>query len=58
MAEERSFGDVAIEKFEILTAAEHGRTHLRFCEEKWFKEPSYVTWQIKPLLLVFGPADP
>ncbi len=33
----------------------HGRTHLRFCEENWFKEPSYVTWQGKPLLLVFGP---
>ena len=36
-------------------ALEHGKTHLRFCEENWFKEPSYVTWQGKPLLLVFGP---
>ena len=34
---------------------EHGRTHLRFCEENWFREPSYVNWQGKPLLLVFGP---
>ncbi len=34
---------------------EHGRTHLRSCEGNWFKEPSYVTWQGKPLLLVFGP---
>ena len=36
-------------------AVEHGKAHLRFCEENWFKEPSYVTWQGKPLLLVFGP---
>lgn len=34
---------------------EHGSTHLRFCEENWFKQPSYVTLQDKPLLLVFGP---
>lgn len=34
---------------------EHGKIHLEFCEENWFKQPSYVTWQGKPLLLVFGP---
>ena len=36
-------------------AVVHARMHLRFCEERWFNEPSYVTWQGKPLLLVFGP---
>ena len=34
---------------------EHGKVHLRSCEENWFKEPAYVTLQGKPLLLVFGP---
>jgi hypothetical protein len=34
---------------------EHARTHLRFCDENWFKERWYVTWQGEPLLLVFGP---
>jgi hypothetical protein len=34
---------------------EHGRTHLLFCQENWFERPSYVTWEGKPLLLVFGP---
>jgi hypothetical protein len=48
----------AIAERKKLTPAqviEHGRTHLRFCEENWFKRPSYVTWQGNPLLLVFGP---
>jgi hypothetical protein len=36
-------------------ALEHGRRHLRSCEESWFKEPGYVTLQGRPLLLVFGP---
>ncbi len=36
-------------------AVEHGKSHLRFCQEKWFKEPAYLTWQGKPLLMVFGP---
>jgi hypothetical protein len=36
-------------------AVEHGRGHLRFCEDHWFEEPAYVTLGGKPLLLVFGP---
>ena len=36
-------------------AVEHGKTHLRFCEENWFKEPAYVSLEGKPLLMVFGP---
>jgi hypothetical protein len=36
-------------------AVEHARTHLRYCEENWFSRPQYVTWEGKPLLLVFGP---
>jgi hypothetical protein len=48
----------AIAERKKLTPAqvvEHGRSHLLFCEENWFKQPSYVTWQGKPVLLVFGP---
>jgi hypothetical protein len=37
-------------------AVEHGREHLRFLDEDWFARPGYLTWQGKPLLLVFGPA--
>lgn len=36
-------------------AVEHGKTHLRFCEQNWFGKPTYATWEGKPLLLVFGP---
>lgn len=36
-------------------AVTHARSHLRFCEDHWFKEPSYLKWEGKPLLLVFGP---
>jgi hypothetical protein len=36
-------------------ALDHGKDHLRYCEQNWFKESSYVTWDGKPLLLVFGP---
>ena len=36
-------------------AVEHGKAHLRFCEENWFRDPAYVTLEGKPLLMVFGP---
>lgn len=36
-------------------AVEHGKAHLRYCEENWFHDPSYVTREGKPLLLAFGP---
>jgi Glycosyl hydrolase family 99/Glycosyltransferase WbsX len=42
-------------KWTPAQALEHGKTHLRFCEENWFKEPSYVTLEGRPLLMVFGP---
>jgi hypothetical protein len=42
-------------KWTPAQAVEHGETHLRFCEEKWFEEPAYVTLQGRPLLMVFGP---
>ncbi len=41
-----------------LTAAqavEQGKKDLRFCADHWFKAPNYVTWEGKPLVLVFGP---
>jgi hypothetical protein len=34
---------------------EHARAHVRFCAEHWFNDPLYLTWNGKPLLLVFGP---
>jgi Glycosyl hydrolase family 99 len=43
------------DKLTPAQAVEHAQTHLRFCEEHWFNQPTYVTWQGKPLLLVFGP---
>ena len=36
-------------------ATAHAATHLRFCQEHWFRDPAYVQWEGKPLLLVFGP---
>ena len=42
-------------KWTPAQATGHARSHLRFCEDQWFKEPSYVTHEGKPLLLVFGP---
>jgi hypothetical protein len=36
-------------------AVEHGRAHLRFCEERWFGDPSYVRLEGRPLLMVVGP---
>ena len=36
-------------------AVERGRAHLRFCEANWFGRPGYVSWEGKPLLMVFGP---
>ncbi len=36
-------------------AVEHGKAHLTFCEEIWFREPAYVRLEGKPLLMVFGP---
>ena len=36
-------------------AVEHGKAHLRSCEDDWFKEPAYVMLEDRPLLMVFGP---
>ena len=43
------------DKLTPAQAVEHGKTHLRFCERTGSSEPSYVTLEGKPLLLVFGP---
>lgn len=43
------------EKLTPAQAVEHARTHLRFCDEKWFGAPAYLRLDGKPLLLVFGP---
>lgn len=36
-------------------ALARGEAHLRFCQEHWFHDPAYVSWDGKPLLMVFGP---
>ena len=36
-------------------AVDHARTHLQFAARAWFADPAYLTWQGKPLLMVFGP---
>lgn len=36
-------------------AVMQARTDLRFCADNWFKDPTYVRWEGKPLFLVFGP---
>ena len=43
------------DKLSPEAAVEHATTHLRFAENHWFRDPAYVTWDGKPLLLVFGP---
>ena len=42
-------------KWTPAQAVEHGKIHLRLCEQNWFKEPAYVRVEGKPLLMVFGP---
>ena len=36
-------------------ATERAATHLRFAADHWFADQSYVQWDGKPLLMVFGP---
>jgi hypothetical protein len=33
----------------------HARIHLQYCDDHWFRDPLYLTWQSKPVLLSFGP---
>jgi hypothetical protein len=42
-------------KWTPAQAVEHGKIHMRFCEENWFLDPGYVMMGGKPLLMVFGP---
>jgi hypothetical protein len=42
-------------KWTPAQAVEHGKAHLESCEERWFRDPAYVTLEGRPLLMVFGP---
>ena len=54
--EDRAVGAIAArEKLTPEAATAHAATHLRFCQENWFADPAYLTWEGKPLLMVFGP---
>ena len=36
-------------------ALARAEAHLKFCQDRWFRDPAYVAWGGKPLLMVFGP---